>query len=807
MSKVISGSYTTSITLSSSADNPVTVTGTITVSGRALIGQSPTSWTITNQGVVESSGAVGIDLASGGSVGNDTGALISGYSYALRIQAAAGSVVNAGSMGATGLQGRGIALFAGGSVTNQTGGIISGFLGISAGGSSASTVINTGIISSSGALGHAITLNAGGMVTNQAGGTIVSSSAPVALGGSGGTIVNAGTMQGTVGAGVSLPQGLVDNQLGGSIYGHSYGVSQSLGTVTNAGDIIGLRYSGVALGGGVVTNQSGGTIVGGQHGIYVGVSGTGTVINAGLIEADSASGIRLNAGGAITNQAGGVILGSDGIYIAGGTVVNAGTIDMTGTNPSDRAVYLAAGHTNRMVVYPGSSFNASIGSTAVVDGGNTIGSTAVSTLELASAASNGTLSGLGTQFIDFARIAIDAGVTWMLTGSNTIASGGTLTNSGTLTLSGASFADAGALENDGGIVLDPSTLTVAGLTGTGSVTIGAYGTLTAQASVAASESIHFGGANGVLQVADTTQFAAPINGFVASDVIDLTSLTFATGATASIAGGILTVKSGGTSDTLAVTGIADGTPFLVTQGAGGGTDVNAPCFAAGTRIATPRGEVPVEQLAIGDMVLTADGKAEPIVWIGWREVDTIRHPAPVKVWPVRVSAGAFGDRLPHRDLLLSPDHAVLFRDVLIPVRYLINGTVLPSGLTEGTIVQVPVDVIGYFHIELRRHDLLLAEGLTVESYLDTGDRDNFANGAGPVRLHADFCIRTWEALACRQLVVTGPELDAARQWLNARAARANARLHTSFASNGGSRSGASNSTTHRSGSNLTCRAM
>ena len=91
--------------------------------------------------------------------------------------------------------------------------------------------------------------------------------------------------------------------------------------------------------------------------------------------------------------------------------------------------------------------------------------------------------------------------------------------------------------------------------------------------------------------------------------------------------------------------------------------------------------------------------------------------------------------------------------MLIPIRHLINGS---------TITQVPMDRVTYYHIELPQHDVVLAQGLPAESFLDLRDGSNYANRPGPVRLYPDFSARMWEAFGCARLVVTGPELVAAR---------------------------------------------
>jgi hypothetical protein len=130
---------------------------------------------------------------------------------------------------------------------------------------------------------------------------------------------------------------------------------------------------------------------------------------------------------------------------------------------------------------------------------------------------------------------------------------------------------------------------------------------------------------------------------------------------------------------------------------------------------------------------------------------------------VRVAAHAFGPGLPRRALLLSPDHAVFTGEVLIPVRFLINGE---------SIAQVAVDRVTYWHVELAQHEVLFAEGLPCESYLDSGNRSNFSNRGGAVILHPDFSSWMWDAAACAPLIVAGPKLDAARHLLRTHATRA-----------------------------------
>jgi len=196
------------------------------------------------------------------------------------------------------------------------------------------------------------------------------------------------------------------------------------------------------------------------------------------------------------------------------------------------------------------------------------------------------------------------------------------------------------------------------------------------------------------------------------------------------------------------------------------------CFGPGTQIATARGTVSVEALHPGDRVCTLlGGDLTTVVWVGKRMVDCARHPEPTRVWPIRISANTFGEGAPVADLVVSPDHAIYVDQVLIPVRLLVNGR---------TIRQELADRITYYQIELARHDVLLANGLAAESYLEAGGRARFVNGGSVVTLHPDFSARGLESHGCAPLVQDGPVLDRVRRRLASDLARRKRRVHHGF---------------------------
>ncbi|WP_299623112.1 Hint domain-containing protein [uncultured Tateyamaria sp.] len=152
------------------------------------------------------------------------------------------------------------------------------------------------------------------------------------------------------------------------------------------------------------------------------------------------------------------------------------------------------------------------------------------------------------------------------------------------------------------------------------------------------------------------------------------------------------------------------------------------CFAAGTRIATPAGEVTVEALAIDDMIRTADGRGVAVKWVG---VQTLRSASPgLGSEVVRIAAGALGPDMPNRDLVVTSDHGMIIDDMVINASALVNGSTIDWVSTAQ--VQGGFKV---YHIETEGHEVILANGAPSETFIDCAGRAAFENYGEYIELY------------------------------------------------------------------------
>ena len=163
----------------------------------------------------------------------------------------------------------------------------------------------------------------------------------------------------------------------------------------------------------------------------------------------------------------------------------------------------------------------------------------------------------------------------------------------------------------------------------------------------------------------------------------------------------------------------DLTDSTTSSGPSSVTEYFAACYLAGTRVAVPSGELAVETLRAGDLVVTATGEAKAIKWIGRRSYTAAQLAANKQLRPVMVRKDALAAGMPHRDLLVSAMHALYIDDVFIPAASLVNGV---SILRHDELAPAT-----YVHVELEDHDVIFAEGAAAETYVDDNSRLMFDN--------------------------------------------------------------------------------
>ena len=392
----------------------------------------------------------------------------------------------------------------------------------------------------------------------------------------------------------------------------------------------------------------------------------------------------------------------------------------------------------------------------------------------------------------------DSGVLGVTRGGTlTLGSDVTLTQNGTAWL-GADFdghgATDGTIVNDGRIVLQSGLLRVTegafrnatggaimvtgdatlelGAAGSawendGTITIGAGATLKLDSAGSGTGLIAFTpGAQGTLDV-ETAPPNTLVQNFVAGSQIVLAAVSYDPAGSANLTtDDVLAVDENGVQTDIAFdndSGDFEGQFFhLAAFDAGAETLLTVDgiaCYCIGTRILTERGEVPVEHLKIGDLVVTAASVARPIRWIGRRSYVGRFGRRNHDVWPILIRAGALAENVPKRDLWVSPLHAMYLDGLLVPAHLLVNGAsiVRPEMAT----------VVTYIHVELDTHDVIIAEGAAAESYVDDDSRGMFHNAAEYHRLDPNAVRQP--AIYCAPRVTEGFALAAIRERLAVRA--------------------------------------
>ena len=147
---------------------------------------------------------------------------------------------------------------------------------------------------------------------------------------------------------------------------------------------------------------------------------------------------------------------------------------------------------------------------------------------------------------------------------------------------------------------------------------------------------------------------------------------------------------------------------------------NPICFTAGTLIATPGGAAAVETLAPGDPVLTRDHGAQPVRWVGLRRYRATELAARPELRPVRIAAGALGQGMPARDLVVSPQHRILVANRIAARMFGVPEVLVAAKKLTG-LPGVAVEPAGrgvtYVHIAFDAHQIVTANGAAAESLL------------------------------------------------------------------------------------------
>ena len=482
-------------------------------------------------------------------------------------------------------------------------------------------------------------------------------------------------------------------------------------------------YSGVISGAGTVRKTG--------TGIWT-VSGASTYTGATTVSAGT---LKLGAAGDGTNSPLGTVAGSTSftsgwvLDLNGYSLGTAEPLTIRGTGIAGGGAltnshWTTATYSGLLTLGAASTVKASSGDIILSNTGNITGSGFTLTLD-GSATGSSMASALATGTGGLTKFGTG---TWTVSGASSY-SGVTTVSSGTLDVSGAAGAltatsaveiyggtlllsgsAADRISNSASIYLDGDTDSQLQLSGAITETLGSLTLAGAGARV-----IDFGSGSGVLTLASLTA-ASPLS----LQIWNWSGTTGSGGGTDQ-----LIISSGSLGGSLSTTDISfysDSGTTLLSSAAVIDADsdelVPVVCFLAGTLIATPTGEQPIETLQPGDLINTAEGP-RPVRFLA-RSTRSIDQLEDLGKMPIRINQAALGALGPAQDTFLSPSHAVHYAGSLVEAAALINGTSIQQ------LYDWPEASLTYYNIELERHGLITANGLLVESYFGNYRNNGFS---------------------------------------------------------------------------------
>jgi autotransporter passenger strand-loop-strand repeat protein len=611
------------------------------------------------------------------------------------------------------------------------------------------------------------------------------------------TVVGGGGTQDVFGTAISstVSGGGLQTVLAGGVASATLVGSDAEQVVSAGGVAIGDVVSGVGDGysDGAVVVLSGGVIsgtalTGGQAEVASGGSAVSTTVGSGGALSGTSGGVISGAtvlsGGTVYAYAGatatGVNVSAGGLFVSAGVVALGGTLsgaDLVTTGRSE-VVSTGAVLSGVTVTYGGTLY---VDSGGLVAGGTLLGG-GTEEVEAGGSVSGGTVSGIQNLYGAAVSVTLVDSYQTVFSGGSvtggvllgdtvqTVNSGGSVV-SAVLGAGGRQFLDGGS--GSFATIVDSGTLFVESGSTAYYTTVDSGGTETVLNGTAVSSTVNSGGIEEIQGGnAGPTTLAGTLELY---DYGAIGPLTFE--------GGVLDIEYQA-ADEITNKAFSDGTLAITVNyetydivvpdaeslsdftigpdGNGLGIDVTetaATCFVAGTEIATPNGPVPVERLRIGDAVVTGFAGRQKVKFVGRRAYDGRFIAGRHLMLPVCIHAGALGDGVPARALWVSPGHALLVEDVLVPAWRLINCVSITQAAAVGSVA--------YYHVELERHDVLLAENCKAESFYDTaGLRNQFQNLGEYL---ARYPGPTAPGPRCRPLVEGGFELARLRRRIGARA--------------------------------------